>query len=67
MEIVLSSFFKMIGKNKTISVQVAITLDKVVSLTTNQNAAVVVVMILLESTRSELTFLAFNISSSICL
>ena len=67
MEIVLSSFFKRIGKSKTISVQVAITLDKVVSLTTNQNAAVVVVMILLESTRSELTFLAFNISGSICL
>ena len=42
-------------------------LDKVVSLTTNWNAAGVVVLILLGPTSSELTFSAFDISSLICL
>ena len=54
----------MFGKNKTISVQVAI-IDTVASLTTKQNSAVMVVMVLLEPTSSELTLSAFDISSSI--
>ena len=40
---------------------------KVVLLTTNQNDAGVVVMILMGSTSFELTFSAFDISGSICL
>ena len=68
METVLSSILrnKVFGKNKTISVQVAIMiLDKVVSLTTNWNGAGVVVMSLLRPTSSELTFSAFDISDLI--
>ena len=37
-------------------------LDKVVSLTTNQNARCVALMILLGATSSELTFSAFDVS-----
>ena len=72
METILSSILrnKVFGKNKTISVQVAIMIIyqiNVVSLTTNQDAADVVVMILLVPTSSELTFSVFDISGSICL
>ena len=42
-------------------------LDKVVSLTSNENAAGVVEMILLGPTSTELTFSALDISCSICL
>ena len=60
---------RVFGKNKTISMQVAIMIisDKVVSLTTNQNAACVILMILLGPTSSEHTFSAFDIPGSICL
>ena len=42
-------------------------LDKVVSLTSNENTADVVEMILLGPTSSELIFSSFDISGSICL
>ena len=58
---------KLFGKNKNISVQVDNILDKIVLLSTNQNAASVVVMILLGPTSSELAFSAFDISGSSCL
>ena len=71
METILSSILrnKVFGKNKTISVQVAIMVIyqiNVVSLTTNRNAACVIVMILLGPISSELTFSTFDTSGSIC-
>ena len=66
METVLSSIFKKENVWKEYnhfyaSCHLDNILDKVVSLTTNQNAACVVVMILLGPTSSELTFSAFDI------
>ena len=70
METVLSSNFKIYSVWKELNHFCASChhdniLDKIGSLTTNQNAAGVVVMILLRPTSSELTFTEFDISGSI--